>query len=406
MNYSGVGKMGVPLFDGSNYSSWKSRMTKHLGALSIEIYDIVLNEGYTPPTKGVAWTDADKRAFETDARASNAILSALNEVEFSKVKNCKTAKEMWNKLENIYEGDSKVKEAKLQIYRSKFEQLRMNNEEFIEPYFNRVIEIVNCIRGYGEDMTDATVVKKILRSLPESYDAKVSSLEERDLNTLSLDTLQSVLIAYEMRRAAARMTSTSTSAKEVAFKAVSNANERGDSSSSQISAPNEEEANIKAYISRNFKKGTGKYKGKLPFKCFKCGKIGHYALDCPENIKDGSDDEKEDNHKKKKFQRYKKKGYSSKNVKALKNLLSKILEGSNSSSEGESDDESEDEEHIAFMASETQEDSAAEDEDAEVDMQGEIERCIVVVSQLEKEKKALKRDKDELINEEIGRAHV
>ena len=28
-------------------------------------------------------------------------------------------------------------------------------------------------------------------------------------------------------------------------------------------------------------KGTGKYKGKLPFKCFNCGRVGNYASKCP-----------------------------------------------------------------------------------------------------------------------------
>jgi hypothetical protein len=35
---------------------------------------------------------------------------------------CDSAKDLWNKLQNIYEGDAKVKEAKLQIFRAKFEQ--------------------------------------------------------------------------------------------------------------------------------------------------------------------------------------------------------------------------------------------------------------------------------------------
>ena len=54
---------------------------------------------------------------------------------YLKVLSCKNAKQVWGKLENIYEGDSKVKEAKLQIFREKFEQLKMREYEDIAAYF-------------------------------------------------------------------------------------------------------------------------------------------------------------------------------------------------------------------------------------------------------------------------------
>jgi hypothetical protein len=38
---------------------------------------------------------------------------------------------MWDKLKTIYKGDTEVKEAKLQIFRAKFEQLKMNEDEKI-----------------------------------------------------------------------------------------------------------------------------------------------------------------------------------------------------------------------------------------------------------------------------------
>jgi hypothetical protein len=53
---------------------------------------------------------------------------------FTKVVHCKSAKEIWDKLLNIYEGDSKVKEAKLQTYRGQFEQLNMKEDENIAAY--------------------------------------------------------------------------------------------------------------------------------------------------------------------------------------------------------------------------------------------------------------------------------
>jgi hypothetical protein len=43
---------------------------------------------------------------------------------------------------------------------------------------------------------------------------------------------------------------------------------------------------------RKFNKGTNKYKGILPLKCFNCGKIGHFENKCPYARNSYSDEEK------------------------------------------------------------------------------------------------------------------
>ena len=38
---------------------------------------------------------------------------------------------------------------------------------------------------------------------------------------------------------------------------------------------------MESHFVRKIKKGSEKYKGKLPFKCFNCGKVGHFVDKCP-----------------------------------------------------------------------------------------------------------------------------
>ena len=90
---------------------------------------------------------------------------------------CKTAKNVWDKLENIYAGDSNFKEAKLQIYREKFEQLRMEEDCNIAAYFQYVNEITNTLERLGEPVDEKTIIWKILRTLPGRFNPKVSVLE-------------------------------------------------------------------------------------------------------------------------------------------------------------------------------------------------------------------------------------
>jgi hypothetical protein len=47
---------------------------------------------------------------------------------------CDYAKDIWDKLQNVYEGYVKVKVAKLHTYRGQFEQLKMEEDEDIASY--------------------------------------------------------------------------------------------------------------------------------------------------------------------------------------------------------------------------------------------------------------------------------
>eukprot|EP00253_Pinus_taeda_P005171 PITA_05171 len=180
----------------------------------------------------------------------------------------KSAKEIWDKIVLSYEGDDQVKRAKLQTLKIQYENLKMYNDESVANYFLCVDEIVNCMKNLGEEITDAVVVEKVLRSLSPRFESKVSAIEEKEnLQHLKLSQLHGILTAYEMRKGGP------SDRREVAFKASG----KGE----YYESGEEEESNFV----RNIQQGIGRFRGKLPFKCFACGRVGHYAAKCPHKDK-------------------------------------------------------------------------------------------------------------------------
>ena len=110
-------KNGVPLLNENSYALWKGIMEVYLMARGYEVWDTVQN-GFTSTAD-----EQGKKNLVNDAKVKNIIIIGLIESSYHKVLHCKTSKNVWDKLENIYVGDSNVKEAKLQIYIAKSNKL-------------------------------------------------------------------------------------------------------------------------------------------------------------------------------------------------------------------------------------------------------------------------------------------
>ena len=124
----------------------------------------------------------------------NDIQSGLAKATFVIVMHLESTKDMWDKLVRSYEGNENVKDAKLQTYRLKFEQLKMNEDETVSKYFLRIEEIVNAMKGLGENIDEASLVQKMLRSFPERFNPKVSKIEE--FKTVPIDQLLGILTSF------------------------------------------------------------------------------------------------------------------------------------------------------------------------------------------------------------------
>ena len=109
------------------------------------------------------------------------------------------AKEAWAILETTYEGTKKVKDTKLQILITHFEELKMSIDESFDSFYGKLNEIVIAKLNLREKIEDAKVVRKILRSLSDCFRAKVTAIEERkDFDEIKIQELIRSQQTYEL----------------------------------------------------------------------------------------------------------------------------------------------------------------------------------------------------------------
>ena len=199
-----------PILDGSNYDYWKPRMVAFLKSLDNKAWKAVLTSWEHPVFTKNGEVTADKKAEEQwtkeeddlalgNSKALNAIFNGVDKNIFRLVNNCEVAKDAWDILKTTHEGTSRVKMSRLQLLTTKFENLRMKEDENIHEFHMNILEIANASGALGAKMSDEKLVRKILRSLPKRFTRKVIAIEEsQDISNMRVDELIGSLQTFEM----------------------------------------------------------------------------------------------------------------------------------------------------------------------------------------------------------------
>ena len=138
-------------------------------AIDESIWDSIEN-GYVKPTTAKSkWDKVALALADANSKAINAILCGVSPNEFRMISQVKTAKKAWTILETTYEGTKKFKDTKLKMLTTRFEELKMGDDEAFDSFYGKLNEIVIAKFNLGENIEDSKVVRKILRSLPESF---------------------------------------------------------------------------------------------------------------------------------------------------------------------------------------------------------------------------------------------
>lgn len=76
----------------------------------------------------------------------------------------------------------------------------MKDEETVGDFYAQLCDIVKLSYGLGENISETKVVEKILRSLSQRFDSKVTAIEEsQNGDSIRVDDLVASLQTYESR---------------------------------------------------------------------------------------------------------------------------------------------------------------------------------------------------------------
>ena len=132
-------------------------------------------------------------------------------------------------METTYEGTKKVKDTKLQMLTTWFKELKMSEDESFDLFYGKLNEVVIGKFNLGEKTEDLKIVRKILRSLLESFCAKVTANEEsKNLDDIKVQELVGSLQTYELSLPSQRKS------KSLTLKTINERVEAHDSSNEDV----------------------------------------------------------------------------------------------------------------------------------------------------------------------------
>ncbi|GKB46592.1 zf-CCHC domain-containing protein [Tanacetum coccineum] len=268
------------LFESGHFIYWKNRFETYVKAKDLDLWHIILNGDFlsvainkeTQVLETVPFEQQDddlKKKLAKNNKAKIVLYNDLPKKEYERIFMCKTTKDIWQSLLITHQGNSQVKDNKIDLLVQQYEQFTILEEESIDNSFSRFNTIITSLKALDEGFSSKNCVRKFLRALHPKWRAKVMAIEEsKDLSSLALDEL----IGNLKKESSDDETSTSKSDDEEYVMAVRNFKKFFRRKGKFVRQPREER---KSFRQRDEKKG------KSDQKCFRCGDPSHLIGDCP-----------------------------------------------------------------------------------------------------------------------------
>ncbi|GKC34905.1 hypothetical protein Tco_1047289 [Tanacetum coccineum] len=291
-----------PLFESDSFIYWKNRFETYVKSKDLDLWHVITDGDFQPIVQNPETkldevipfekqTDDLKKKLAKNNEAKMVIYNALPRKEYERIFMCNTAKEIWKTLLITHQGNSQVKDNKIDLLVQQYEQFVISEDESIDSAFARFNTIITSLKALDEGYSSKNYVRKFLRALHPKWRAKVTAIEEsKDLTSLSLDELIGNLKVHEMIiKKDSEIVKAKVERKSIALKAKK---ESSDEECSTSGSEDEEYAmavrDFKKFFKRRgrfvrqprndkktFQRSRDDKNGKSDRKCFRCGDPNH-----------------------------------------------------------------------------------------------------------------------------------
>ena len=121
-----------------------------LKSIDERIWNSVEYRWEKPTTPVSEWQTSQKEAAVFNSKAMNAIFNVVSMKEFKRISNVEVAHTTWNILQTVHEGIKAVKINKLQQLTTRFESIRMSDDESFNEFYAKLNDIFNSTYNLGE----------------------------------------------------------------------------------------------------------------------------------------------------------------------------------------------------------------------------------------------------------------
>ncbi|GJY94623.1 hypothetical protein Tco_0510984 [Tanacetum coccineum] len=118
-----------------------------------------------------------KNQLGKNNEAKMTLYNALPHKEYTRVFMCKTAKEVWHALIITHQGNSQVKNCKIDLLTQEYDKFLISNEETTDRGFTRFNAIVTSLKSLDPDYSSKNHYF-VIRALPREYRKNYCRIQE------------------------------------------------------------------------------------------------------------------------------------------------------------------------------------------------------------------------------------